>query len=249
MSEFISVHTEQFITTVTIERLEAKNAINQAMYKALGDAFIEANQSCNTRVVLLKGAADIFTSGNDLGDFMAMAKGKPDEYGTRFMKALVNCEKPIIASVSGAAVGIGMTLLQHVDFIYAADTAVFMTPFITLGLSPECASSKYLERAIGQRKAKAMLLSNEPLNAREALQLGFVNQVSDQPDAVALKKAQQLAELPPLSMQLSKNMLSDDRQALCDLIEQESIILLEQLTKPEAQEAISAFIEKRKPVF
>ncbi|MGR5141160.1 enoyl-CoA hydratase-related protein [Photobacterium sp. DNB23_23_1] len=238
------------ILDIQLTRPEAKNSLNQAMYHTLADTIIQGNNSSETRVIVLRGLSDIFCGGNDMQDFVAISQGMADFHGERFMKSLVECETPIVASVSGPAIGIGTTMLQFVDVVYCSPSAVFKTPFVQLGLCPEMASSTEFSKLVGPRKAKEMLLLGAPMTAEEALTLGFVNQISNTPDDAALQCAEQIAQLPPKAMQISKSMLGQqDKERLLRTIENENVELIKRIRSEEAKEAVSAFLEKRPAQF
>jgi len=246
MSDFIQTSLDNAIFTITLCRPEARNALNQDMYLALAQHLENAQLDPAIHVIMLCGSKKIFCGGNDMQDFMAMAQGQPDLYCGRFMKSMINCDKPIVAAVHGAAIGIGATLLQFVDFIYVADTARFQMPFTAIGLCPEFASSQRLEQIIGVRKARAMLLAGDPLSAQEAVELGFANEVCTDPLASAQQRAVKLAKLAPKAMQNNKAMLMrESRQRLLDIVEYENEKLLFLVTQPEAHEALAAMLEKR----
>jgi enoyl-CoA hydratase/carnithine racemase len=250
MSDFIHTSLNESILTLSICRPSARNAVNQDMYLALAEGLEKAQREPTIHVVLLKGGKDIFCGGNDMQDFAAMSQGQPDQYGGRFMKALINCDTPIVAAVNGAAIGIGATLLQYVDFLYVSPTARLQTPFVAMGLCPEFGSSQRLEQQLGVRKARAMLLAGDPLSAQEAITLGFANEICDDPDAAAMKRATGLASLAPKAMQNSKAMLMREyRQQLLKTVDYENQQLMFLITQPESQEAVSAFMEKRVPDF
>ncbi|KXI23858.1 enoyl-CoA hydratase-related protein [Photobacterium sanguinicancri] len=242
----INVTQENHILSLEIDRPSAKNAINQDMYKALADT-IEACQSNNSvRAILLHAQGGVFTSGNDMQDFLAISHGAQDNHAGRFIKALIRNKKPVVAVVEGAAIGIGTTLLQFCDFVFISPHAFFKTPFAQLGLCPEFASSQYLSRLIGIRKAKAMLMLGEIMTAEEALSLGFVTSLSYNPMEDANSCLDQLTLLPPSAMQISKSMLVDfEVNELIDTVDAENKQLFHLLTQPEAREAITAFLEKR----
>src|SRR5262252_5781137 len=153
----MSIKTESSdgIARIEIARPEKKNAITVAMYQQLADALTSANADPQVRAILLHGQPDIFTAGNDLEDFMAQASREQgmDAPVFKFMRALAGSEKPVVAAVNGAAVGIGTTMLMHCDLVYCADNAMFSMPFVTLGLCPEFASSLLVPLAAGYHRA------------------------------------------------------------------------------------------------
>ncbi|WEM43386.1 enoyl-CoA hydratase-related protein [Photobacterium sp. DA100] len=238
------------VLDIQLTRPAAKNALNQAMYHTLADTLIHANQSPETRVIVLRGLPEIFCGGNDMQDFVAISQGMADFHGERFMKSLVECDTPVVAAVSGPAIGIGTTMLQFVDVVYCSPSAVFKTPFVHLGLCPEMASSTELAKLVGPRKAKEMLLLGATMTADEALTLGFVNQISQSPDDAAFQCAEQLSQLPPKAMQISKRMIGQqEKTRLLRTIEDENIELIQRIRSDEAKEAVSAFLEKRPAKF
>lgn len=255
MSDFISVQHDQHIYTISIDRPNAKNALNIEMYTSLANILIEANNDDSVRAILLTHTNEVFCSGNDMHDFLHMSQGTLNNSDSRqqverFMVALLNCRKPIVAAVNGAAIGIGTTLLQYCDFVFCSPHTRFQTPFTPLGLCPEFASSIQLEKIIGTRKAKAMLMMGEPMMASEAESLGFVNQVVDSPFNKAQTYVKQLASLPPNAMRNTKALLNASSiEPLLAGIEIENQLLFDLLAQPEAKEAISAFLEKRAPDF
>ena len=141
------------VATIEIARPEKKNALTQAMYQAMADALVAAREDAAVRAVLITGQPGIFTSGNDLEDFMKQPPRSADSPVFQFMRALLDCDKPVVAAVTGAAIGIGTTLLLHCDFIYVSDEARLAMPFVSLGLVPEFASSLVVPRLMGQTAA------------------------------------------------------------------------------------------------
>ena len=240
------------ILTITFNRPEKKNAITAAMYQALADALHAGENDPVVRVMLIVGQPEIFTAGNDLDDFLNAPPHSDDSPVFRFLQIISTAQKPIVAVVRGAAVGVGTTLLLHCDLVYAGRGAKFSLPFVQLGLCPEAASSLLLPRLIGYRQAAAKLLLGEPFGADEALAIGFVNQVLDD-DAVlahAEKQARKLAALPTTSIRTTKWLMKgDDAVDVAERMAKEGAAFREMLGAPEAREAFSAFFEKRKPDF
>ncbi|PSW21183.1 enoyl-CoA hydratase [Photobacterium sanctipauli] len=245
MNKAIQHHHERHVLYVKINRPEAKNALNQTMYEKLAIAIEQADSAKEVRAIVLTGLPGIFCGGNDIKDFVAMAEGMADFAGGRFMKALINCDTPLVAAIDGPAIGIGTTMLQFFDFIYCSPKALFKTPFVPLGLCPEMASSVQLAKIIGHRKAKSMLLLGEAMDAPEALKLGFINAISDDPEQAATKCANTISQLPPKAMRVTKSMLtSPERDKLLKLIKRENEQLMHQIRQPEAKKAFNAFLEK-----
>jgi enoyl-CoA hydratase/carnithine racemase len=160
-------------------------------------------------------------------------------------------QKPLIAAVNGAAIGVGTTMLMHCDLIVAARSARFVMPFTSLGLVPEAASSLLFPRLLGNQRASALLLLGEAMDAETALQWGFVNRVVDTAALTdsAHEMARRLALLPPQAVRLTKRLIRQGAPELAARIEEELALFRERLGSPEAAEAFRAFMEKRKPDF
>ncbi|WP_109482635.1 enoyl-CoA hydratase [Paraburkholderia sp. C35] len=240
------------VQTIAFNRAERKNAITAAMYQTMADALTEAQNDPNTRAILIRGSAGIFSAGNDLEDFMKQPPVGDNAPVFQFLRAISSAEKPIVASVAGAAVGIGTTLLLHCDLVYAADTATFSLPFSQLGLCPEAASSLLLQRVAGYQSAAEKLLLGEAFDAKEAQRMGFVNRLlpAAEVDAFALQQAQKLAALPASSLRLTKQLMKRATQhEIQTQMTDEAVHFAKMLLAPEAKEAFKAFFEKRKPDF
>ena len=240
------------IATLEIARPEKKNAFTMAMYAAMAEALAAADADPAVRAVLITGQPGIFTSGNDLDDFMQRPPQDDDSPVFRFMRALMAVEKPVIAAVTGAAVGIGTTLLLHCDLVYVSDEARLAMPFVALGLVPEYASSLLVPRLVGHVKAAEKLMLGDPLTGAEAVEWGLANAVL--PPSEVLPHARRMAErfksLPPEAVRLTKRLMRDaDRALVAQTVKTEAELFAQRLRSPEAQEAFQAFFQKRKPDF
>jgi enoyl-CoA hydratase/carnithine racemase len=253
MSGVIGTHFADGIFTITFDRPEKKNAFTLAMYEALVAALRHAETDPAVRVVVLTGAGEAFTGGNDLGDFMKSPPTAGESHPViKFLYAIVEAEKPIIAAVNGVAVGIGTTMLLHFDLVYASDKARFQLPFVNLGLVPEAASSFLIPRMAGHVKAAELLYFGEPFDAKVALEIGLVNHVIESPRLmdVVKERARTLAEKPRMALKRTKRLLKDPRRdEVKRAIEREGELFIQCLQSPEAMEAFQAFFEKRKPDF
>ncbi|HET8707311.1 MAG TPA: enoyl-CoA hydratase [Pseudomonadales bacterium] len=252
MSEHILVSVDGGICKIQMHRPDKKNALTTAMYTAMSDALDQADADSKIRVVFITGTDDCFTSGNDVVDFMQNPPSGNDSPVIRFLRTISTFTKPIVAAVNGPAVGVGTTLLLHCDLIYAAESAVFQTPFVNLGLCPEAASSFLLPAIVGLPKATEILMLCEPFNAETALRYGLINDVL--PDhgyqALAYKKAQKLAAQPAAGVRLTKKLLrSVNAEKVEAVMLEEGKHFTAMLRSPEAMEAMSAFLQKRKPDF
>src|SRR5688572_24196033 len=164
---FIKTGTVNGVATVEIARPEKKNALTMAMYDAMADAIRAAVDDRSVRALLVTGQPGVFTSGNDLEDFMQRPPGGPDSPVFRFMEALLDCDKPVVAAVTGAAIGIGTTMLLHCDLVYVSDEGRLAMPFASLGLVPEFASSLLVPQLIGHARAAEKLLLGDPFRSEE----------------------------------------------------------------------------------
>jgi enoyl-CoA hydratase/carnithine racemase len=251
----IKTATLNGVATIEIARPEKKNAITVAMYQAMADALNAANTDPAVRAVLITGQPGIFTSGNDIDDFMQGPRQAAD-FGRspvfQFMRALHGCEKPVVAAVTGAAIGIGTTMLLHCDLVYVSDEARLAMPFVSLGLVPEFASSLIVPRLVGHVKAAEKLLLGEPFTGEEAVEMRIANAVL--PAAEVVNHARRMAErfnaLPPGAVRDSKKLLRRGQTGpVLETIAAESEVFGARLTSPEAREAFSAFFQKRRPDF
>ena len=180
MSDHLVITRTDHVLELCLNRPEKKNALTRAMYNGMADAFETADRDPAIRVVLLTGAGDTFTSGNDIKDFQARAAEGAEGAGSRFLPTISTMQTPLIGAVNGAAVGVGTTMLAHCDLIVAAQSARFVMPFTRLGLVPEAGSSLLFPQLLGPQRASALLLLGEPMDAATALQWGFVNRVVEQ---------------------------------------------------------------------
>jgi enoyl-CoA hydratase/carnithine racemase len=180
MNEVVTEYFES-ILRVELNRPTKRNALTSSMYVALADILNEAVKNERVRVVLWHGAGDAFCTGNDVEDFLENPPGPGESPQARFMDALIDFDKPLIAAVHGAAIGGGTTMLMHCDFVYAGESAKFQMPFINLALVPEFGSSWSVPARIGHIRAAELILLGLPFEAKRAVDLGFVTQVvSDQ---------------------------------------------------------------------
>ena len=240
------------VATIEIARPEKKNALTQAMYQAMADALAAAGADTAVRSVLITGQPGVFTSGNDLEDFMQRPPQDGDSPVTRFMHALLGCDKPVVAAVTGAAIGIGTTMLLHCDLVYVSDEARLALPFVSLGLVPEFGSSLVLPQLMGHRRAAEKLMLGEPFTGADAVDCGIANAVLPAGEVVshARRMAERFNGLPPGAVRDTKRLLRQAHRATVPPVMQaESEIFGSRLRSPEAAEAFQAFFQKRKPDF
>jgi enoyl-CoA hydratase/carnithine racemase len=222
------------------------------MYGALADAIAGAFEDGETRLITIRGEGQDFAAGNDLADFLDVDPRGEDIPVWRLLRALAECEIPVIAAVHGNCVGIGTTMLLHCDLVVAEDSARFSMPFVDLGLVPEAASSLLFPRLAGRRRAARYLLLAEPFGADEAEAIGLVSHRASEGNlrAVLDEIVGRLLAKPPEALRLTQRLLRTGSQdEILDRMKAESSLFAERLTSTEVKEAISAFFEKRKPNF
>jgi enoyl-CoA hydratase/carnithine racemase len=252
----IKTATLNGVATIEIARPEKKNALTVAMYQAMADALRAAKADPAVRAVLITGQPGIFTSGNDIEDFMSRPpSGGGDSMDSpvfQFMFALIECDKPVIAAVTGAAIGIGTTMLLHCDFAFISDEARLAMPFVGLGLLPEFASSLLLPQLMGQARAAEKLLLGDPFTGADAVECGLANAVLPAGEVVnhARRIAERFNSLPPGAVREAKKLLrTPQTEAILKTIRTEAGLFAARLRSPEAMEAFQAFFQKRKPDF
>jgi enoyl-CoA hydratase/carnithine racemase len=252
MADEVLTERDGGVLVVTINRPAKKNALTRAMYGAIADALEGAEADPSVRAVVLQGAGDSFTAGNDLGDFAAINRGGGDgpRETNRLLIALANGSKPYVAAVHGVAVGVGVTMLLHCDLVFVADDAKLSTPFVNLALVPEAASSHLLPQRIGYARAYAMFALGEPVIGDTAAAWGIANAAmpAGEVKARALAAAKALAQRPLGSLMAMKRLMRDP-EAIRAQMAREAEQFTERLRSPEAAEAFAAFAERRTPDF
>jgi enoyl-CoA hydratase/carnithine racemase len=250
MPDLVLVTDDGPVRTVRMNRPEKKNALTVPMYAALVDALAGAGASAATRVIVIAGAPGAFCAGNDLQDFLNATQNAeglaPPLIG--FLYALARAEKPLVAAVSGLAVGIGTTMLLHCDHVVAASDARFSTPFVHLGLVPEAASSLLAPRRMGHARAFSLLAMGRPLDAAGALAAGLVNTVvaPGEVEAEAMQAAREIAALPAQALAATRRLLRDSPDDVIRRIDEEAAEFKCRLASPEAKAAFEAFLARKK---
>lgn len=253
MSKEIDVTRSGGAQILRLNRPDKKNALTRGMYAALVDALVSGETSDDVSAHVIFGLPGVFCAGNDIAEFLAMASSEAHEFDEvmKFIFALPVLKKPLLAGVSGLAVGIGTTMLFHCDLVYAAPEAVFSTPFLDLGLVPEAASSLLAPRLMGPQRAFELLVLGAPLSAESAREAGLVNDIvpADQLEKKVLAAAARLASKPPGALAIARRLLRGDEKDIVACMTKEGVLFKERLKSPEAREAFQAFLEKRPPNF
>lgn len=253
MSEHILVEREGGLLTLRLNRPDKMNALTRAMYSQMAEVLDAADQDTSVRAVLIRGDEQCFTSGNDVADFLQAPPTGMDSPVFQFMRALFDFSKPVVAAVAGPAVGIGTTLLLHCDLVYVSRDAKLRTPFVNLGLCPEFGSSLLLPRLLGQARAAEVLLLGEGFTGAQAAEWGLASAALEDGSST-LAKAREMAlrflDLAPSALAVSKQLMrAPGRDELRKVIEEEGELFGQRLRSPEAIEALSAFMQRRKPDF
>jgi enoyl-CoA hydratase/carnithine racemase len=250
MSDLVIVNDDGPIRTVHINRPDKKNALTGPMYDAMTAALESLAAAPQVRCVLFKGVPGAFSAGNDLQDFLQAATSGEGvgRSAVEFLYALVRSRRPLVAAVQGVAVGIGTTILMHCDHVVAGTDARLCTPFVGLGLVPEAASSLIAPRLMGQRHAFSLLVMGRPLDAAAARDCGLVNTVVEPAavDAEALKAAREIAALPAEAVAASRRLMRGNPDEIIARIDAELVLFKERLRSPEAREAFTAFLNRKR---
>lgn len=239
----IESHQLQGLVHLVINRPGKRNALTRSMYQQLTDAITSANLDETVNAIVISGAGNVFTAGNDLDDFRARAtddQPKPSA-GLAFIEALMSCDTPVIAAVEGMAIGIGTTLLLHVDVVVAAESAKFKTAFVDLGLVPEAASTVTMPLHLGTRKATDLLLLGEVISGSDARECGLVSRIVDDGQALsaALALAESLANKPREALRASKRLIRAPwREQIEQALERERKVFSERLRSEDCRAAL-----------
>ena len=209
----INIDIHQGIMRIGINRPDKKNALTDDMYDTMRLALEKARENQAIKIVLFHGTDNAFCAGNDLKSFDHRAPGAASP-GARFLTVLQAFEKPVVAAVSGIAVGVGGTLLLHCDLVYAASDTRFRMPFVNLGVCPEAGSTFLLPASAGYKKAAEVLMLGEFFDASKAVTLGIINDTVPAQDllAHAVNVAEQLAQKPRQALLVTKHLLKQGGQ-------------------------------------
>lgn len=245
-------HIDGHIASLQINRPDTKNALTLEMYRHLADALTAYAENDVVRVVVIYGQPEMFCAGNDLHDFLHNTPDLESSSVVDFLYALRDFPKPLVMAVNGVAVGIGVTMLLHADFVVVGESARLQLPFINLALCPEGSSSLTLVQNAGYLKAAEKLMFGEFFTAEEAVQIGVVSQVmpNKEVDQYAFHRAKQLAEKSPQAMRETKRLLkAHNADRLRQVMDAEIEAFARLMQGEHAREAMTAFFEKRKPIF
>ncbi|NNE73188.1 MAG: enoyl-CoA hydratase/isomerase family protein [Acidimicrobiales bacterium] len=254
-SEIVQIATENRIRTLTLNRPEALNAMNQALYDATTNALLAAASDDDVAVVVLTGNGRGFCAGQDLLEMAAqMQPGfERGEHGfPGLLDTLTDFPKPLLLAINGLGLGIGATICGFADLVFMSTEARLKCPFTSLGVAPEAASSELFPRLMGRQHGAWMLLSSEWMSAAECLEMGLAFKVvePDQLLAVTYEHAAVLASKPVSSLVASKAAITAPwRESIVAARQREDAAFAELMGAPANLEALAAFAEKRDPDF
>jgi enoyl-CoA hydratase/carnithine racemase len=250
MTDLVTVTDAGPVRTVRMNRPDKKNALTASMYDAMAEAIESANRRDDLRCVVIAGGPGAFSAGNDLQEFMQAATAGEGLGATvvRFLHALARSERPLVAAVQGVAVGVGTTMLLHCDHVVAGTDARFSTPFVSLGLVPEAASTLLAPRLMGHRRAFALLVMGRSLDAGAAQACGLVNTIvpPGDVDAEGMKAAREIAALPAEAMTTARRLMRGSPGEAIERIDEEVRLFKQRLQSAEARAAFAAFLARKR---
>lgn len=259
MSEFetLIVERDGYVTTLTMNRPEKKNAMSWKMFKELRTFFEDVADDPEVRCIVVTGAAGAFCTGADLSDpenvvSTAMETADRMRFLHGLVEAIVDCPKPTVAKVTGVAAGAGCNLAFGCDLVVASTEARFIEIFVKRGLVVDFGGTWTLTRMLPLNKAKELVFLGDEFSAEEADRLGLLNRLCapDEVDAVTKDLASRLSALPPRTLSLIKrNMNRAADGTLQTVLDDEALTQAMCFTSEDTREAVMAFLDKREPRF
>ena len=246
------------VRVLTLNRPEALNAFNDELYHAAGAALEEAEASSDVACVVITGTGRAFSAGQDLAEMGRLSAEANTDFGDagpgfpHFLDTLAAFGKPVIAAVNGIGVGIGMTMLLHVDIAFIAKTARLRAPFVPLGVVPEAAGSLLMPVIMGNQRAALKLYTGDWITADEDVEFGLALQAVEPDDlmTVTMDLARRIAKMPVASLGATKRIVVESRiDAVRAARAREDRAFTGMIGRPANMEAIAAFLEKREPDF
>jgi enoyl-CoA hydratase/carnithine racemase len=250
VSDYLLSEDRGRVRLLTLNRPDKKNAINNPMWEGIAAAFQAADDNPDIACLVLTGAGGNFSAGVDLASFADGAGG--EHPFAACARAVANFGKPWLGAAAGVAVGGGATMLFHADICYVGESLRMRLPFAALGLAPEFASSYTLQANIGAQRAAELFYTAEWIDAGRALECGIAAGVyqDDMLLETALQKAAEIAQWPVSALkEIKATLKSSQRQPIADALELEAAAMSRLAGTPDNIEAITAFMEKRKPDF
>lgn len=256
MNDVLEVSDRGRVRTLTLNRPDALNAFNEALYDACAEALLAAAIDDSVAVVVITGAGRAFSAGTDLLEMAQMNTDPNFQRGQHgfpgLIDALAGFPKPLICAINGLGLGIGTTIIGFADLVFMSTTAKLKCPFTSLGVAPEAASSYLMPNLIGRQNAAWLLLSAEWISAEEAKEMGLAWKLAepDQLMAETYRHADLLASRPVSSLRHVKAAMAVHHQdAVKKAFETEAASFMELMGGPANMEALTAFAEGREPDF
>jgi enoyl-CoA hydratase/carnithine racemase len=253
VGELVEVSVDGHVGLCRLNRPEARNALSPAVMETLGEAVARLDTDPEVRCIVIAGSDEAFAAGADIG---ALAEREFHEAvfhpAAAFWRRLAECRTPLIAAVSGWALGGGCELALTCDLIVASETAEFGQPEITLGIIPGGGGTQRLARAVGKQRAMELVLTGRRFDAAEGQRLGIVNAVVGKREWLdaALELAARIARRPPIAARLAKQaVLAAEETSLSAGLDQERRLYELAMATEDRVEGMQAFLEKRKPEF
>ena len=234
------------ILTISFNRPEKMNAMTRQMYGALSDALNEAAGDFAIRTVILSCEGDHFTAGNDIFDFMNDPPTAEDSEVAKFLGALLNFPKPLLAAVKGNAVGVGTTMLLHCDIVVADPNTQFSMPFVSLGLVPEAGSTYLFPQLVGHQRAAKIWFTGESFSAADAREMGLVSEIANDSLTRAREIATKISQQPPQALINTKALMkARTHDSVAAVMRAEFELFAMALQSEEAATAFMNFMSKR----
>lgn len=254
----VSVDVDNGVATITLNRPDAGNAMSLPFVRELSAAVDRVDCDGDVRCVILTGAGRFFSVGGDIGGFREAGADVPLLLRTitghlhGAVSGLMRMNKPVVTAINGPAAGAGLGLAIVGDVAIAAEQAHFSTAYTAIGLTPDGGTSALLPRLVGLRMAQDLLLTNRRVSAAEAVEIGLVTRsvAADQLQSEAMAVVRKLAEGPVHAFATVRRLLASGfDQPLETQLECEARAISEAAGHSEGREGISAFLQKRAPIF
>jgi len=252
------------VAVLSFNRPASRNALSEEMYSGFATALPQVRDDSSIRVLMVTGEGGAFCSGGDVKGFReshTSGATPPTAESTvdhlRSIQAAVSLAmrtmpKPVVAAIPGAAAGAGLSIALAADLRVAAERAVFVSAFSTIGGSGDFGSSWFLPRLVGEAKAKELMFMSPRLSAAEALDLGLVNRVfsDDGFDEAALAYCHDLAARAPIALRyIKENIQRSFDVGLATALDAEAVAMVRSMSTADHREAVAAFLEKRPAAF
>ncbi|HSS03821.1 MAG TPA: enoyl-CoA hydratase-related protein [Solirubrobacterales bacterium] len=254
MAELVETSLDEFhVALLRLNRPEARNALSPEMMEQIATELERLDPDPEVRCVVIAGSEKVFAAGADIKAMSERSFAEALRHpAASFWRRVAAVKTPLIAAVSGYALGGGCELALACDMIVASDTAVFGQPEITLGIIPGGGGTQRLARVIGKQRSMELVLTGRRFDAATALELGLVNKVAESEEwlAEALSLARTVAERPPIAARLAKQaVLAAEETALSAGLESERRLYELAMATEDRVEGMRAFLEKREPRF